>query len=169
MDTFQIIQSSKAGLNTIDGYIVVQNDTSFLRILGNEPKWQLMTATANEDDGRVMVCTNQLRLLESALRLGAELETKPRVEKDKKGREFVKICTITREIGKNDAIFDEENAQVFRRFFEIYNSYTVLCNRAKDETRNLYSALALDNDGGDIYLSDGVWLSSDGSLRDEGR
>jgi hypothetical protein len=169
MDSFQIVQSNKVGLDSKESYIVMRDEISFLRILGDEPEWQLMTATASEDHGRVVVCANQLRLVESALRLGAELETKPRVERDWRGREYVKVCVITRESEKSDATFNEENAEVFRRFFEIYDSYKDLGDRVKDETHELYAALAIDNEGGDIYLSDGVWLSSDGSLHDRGR
>jgi single-strand DNA-binding protein len=37
-----------------------------------------------------------------------------------------------------------------------------------DEMRNLYRGLSTGN-GDDVYLSDGMWLSSDGSIKDLGR
>lgn len=122
-DHFQIIDSDKAGLNSKESYAVIRGNTSFLRILGGEPEWTLVTATASEDHGRINVCTNQLRLVASALRLGAELKTNPTVEKDWMGREYVTICAITRDSGQPDAVFDSENENLFARFFHIFDHY----------------------------------------------
>ncbi len=168
-DVFQILESNKTGLDSDESYVVVRNAVSFLRILGREPEWELMTATASEDHGHIAVCAHQRRLVASALRLGVELDTKPQVEKDRLGREYVKICVITREPGGSDEDFQNENAALFRRFFEIFDSYRDLDSRVGDNMRNLYDDLAIDDQGGDVYLSDGVWLSSDGSLHDRGR
>lgn len=167
-DAFEILRSKKTGLDSIESYVVTRNGTSFLRVLGDEPKWELMTATASEDQGRIAVCSDQRRLVESALRLGSELDTLPRVEKDRIGREYVKICVITRETGQNADVFDEENSRIFRRFFEIYDKYQDPSLRGGDEMCELYDALATDDEGSDVYLSDGVWLSSDGSCHDRG-
>ena len=167
--SFQIIESKKSGLDSRESYVVTRNRTSFLRILGGEPEWALMTATASEDDGRIKVCADQLRLIESALRLGAELDTKPSVETDWLGREYVKICIITREQGQSEKVFDSENESLFRRFFEIYDEYRDLDSRDSSEMRELYDVLAIDDQGGDVYLSDGVWLSSDGAFHDRGK
>ena len=82
MYSIQVLKSDKVGLNSKESYVVVRGKTSFLRILGCEPEWELMTATASEDHGRIRVCSDQRRLVESALRLGAELKTEPKVEKD---------------------------------------------------------------------------------------
>ena len=46
---FKIIPSEKKGLNSEESYIVMREGTSFLRILGAYPDWELMTATASED------------------------------------------------------------------------------------------------------------------------
>lgn len=168
-NTISVLESTKVGLESKESYVVVRNRTVFLRILGADPKWFLMTATADEDHGRVLVCTDQRRLIEAALRLGAELNTGPTVERDWKGREYVKVCVITRESGESDGAFDEENGRALGRFFEIYDNLPKLCSRPIDERCNLYDELALDEQGEDVYLSDGVWLSSDGSLHDRGR
>ena len=168
-DKFAILPSNKSGLDSKESYVVARNRTSFLRVLGDEPKWELMTATASEDHGRIAVCADQRRVVESALRLGAELDTQPRVEKDRVGREYVKICVITRDSGQDDKDFDEEKLRLFRRFFEIYDGYKDPVSRGGHEMRDLYDAIATHEEGGDVYLSDGVWLSSDGSCHDRGR
>ena len=121
--TFQIIKSSKVGLDSDEGYVLIRDKTSFLRVIGGEPMWELMTATASEDHGRIMVCGDQRRLIESALRLGAELNTEPKVDKDWRNREYVKVCTITRDSGQSDEVFENENSALFRRFFEIFDEH----------------------------------------------
>ncbi len=166
---FQVLQSNKTGLNSPEGYVVARGQTSFLRILGADPQWELMTATASEDHGRIKVCSNQLRLIESALRLGVELDTRPSVETDWLGREYVKICVITQQKNQNDKEFNNELSIVFGRFFEIYDSYTDVRSRARDEMIDLYHDLSTGDPSGEVYLSDGVWLGSDGSLHDRGR
>lgn len=166
---FEIHTSNKIGLVSKESYIVTRGSKGFLRILGAEPEWSLMTATANEDDGRIQRCPDQLRLAEAALRLGTELKTEPRVERDWQGREYVKICVITQDAGQAQEAFDKENADLFRRFFEIYDQCANLINRGEDDMRELYDTLSSDSDGGDVYLSDGLWLRSDGSLVDRGR
>lgn len=168
-DEFVLLESSKVGLDSKEGYVVVRNHTAFLRVLGAEPAWSLMTATADEDHGRVLVCADQRRLVEAALRFGAELNTEPTVERDWKGREYVKVCVITRNPGETDEGFDRENKRAIGRFFEIFDSMPRLSDRPLIERRNLYDDLALGDRDEDVYLSDGVWLSSDGSLHDRGR
>lgn len=168
-ESFLIIKSSKIGLDSDESYVVIRDRTSFLRVLGGEPAWELMTATASEDHGRIKVCSDQRRLIESALRLGGELKTEPKVEKDWRNREYVKVCVITRDSKESDEVFECENSALFRRFFEIYDEYKSLHSRDRDEMRELYDVLSTDNEGGEIYLSDGMWLGNDGSVHDRGR
>jgi len=168
-DTFCIQKSDKVGLDSEESYVVIRNSISFLRILGAEPNWIVITATASEDHGRIQVCPDRLRVVESALRLCAEHGGNPGVEKDWLGREYVKIGTITRKPGESEDDFQRENNALFRRFFDIFDSYRRLESRGRDEMRELYSALALDDGSGSVYLSDDVWLSSDGSLHYKGR
>jgi len=168
-NVFQIYQSNKVGLNSKDSYVVTRGKTSFLRILGSEPHWQLMTATADEDNGRIKVSNELLRLTETALRLGIELETTPRVEKDWKNREYVKICGITLNPDQEKIDFNKKLFELFNKFFELYDKYQKIESRAGREMQELYGVLALDNQDDDVYLSDGVWLSSDGSIHDRGR
>ena len=166
---FEIRESQKVGLNSKESHIVIRGRTSYLRILGGEPQWELMTATADEDEGGLLVCRQQPRLIESALRLGAELDTAPIVEKDWLGREYVKICVIKRHPGEDAQKVRGEVDKVIARFFELYESHEPPTSRSRDEMQDLYGALAIDDAGSDVYLSDGVWLSSNGSLHDRGR
>lgn len=165
----EVFQSKKTGINSPESYVVTRNKVSFLRILGAEPQWEIMTATANEDHGRIKVCSNQARLIESALQLGAEIETHPSVEKDFLGRQYVKICVITQPKDHDDEKFNSELSILWKRFFEIYDSHADVMSKSENEMLNLYHDLSNDDQGGDVYLSDGVWFGSDGSLHDRGR
>lgn len=167
--TFEVLQSKKNGLNSPESYIVVRDQTGFLRILGNDPQWELMTATASEDHGRIKVCPNRLGLVESALRLGTELETNPSIERDWAGREYVKICMISQDKNQDDKEFNNELSAVLSKFFEIYDSYTDVRSRTREEMIGLYNELSADDLEGEVYLSDGVWLGRDGSLLDRKR
>lgn len=167
--SFEIYTSNKIGLDSKESYIVTRGNTGYLRILGAEPEWSLMTATADEDHGRIRRCTDQLRLVEAALRLGSELKTEPRVESDWQGREYVKICVITRDAEQAEKDFDKANEEILRRFFALYDECTDLRTRGEDDMRELYGALSSDDEGCDIYLSDGIWLRSNGALDDRGR
>lgn len=169
MTSFEILQSNKAGLNSRESYIVVRNRVSFLRILGANPQWELMTATASEDDGRIKVCGDRPRLVQAAWRLGVEIETRPEVKSDWKNREYVSICGINT---KNSTDIEADRKKIdaiISRFFELYDEYQSADMRSADEMRELYDALAVDDTGGDVYLSDGVWLSNDGAMHDRGR
>ncbi len=126
MALFQLSQSNKVGLHSPESYIVVREGIGYLRLLGSDPEWDFVTATASEDHGRVRVCRNKRRLIESALRLGAERNCMPKVEKDRMDREHVKICVITRNPGQEQVTLLEGLTTIVTRFFEIYDEYSPL-------------------------------------------
>ncbi len=169
MSDFEIIPSRKAGLSSPESYVVVRSRTSFLRLLGQQPSWELMTATASEDTGDVHVCADQRRLIEAALRTCLKLGgTQPKVEADWLGREYVKICIVRQDSGESDGLVKAQLDSVIAQFFVLYDSYESPAARGQNELQHLYGELAV-HQGEDVYLSDGVWLSSDGSLHDRGR
>jgi len=168
-DKIQIRSSRKSGINSKESYIVTRGWTSYLRILGSEPQYSLVTATASEDSGRITVCNDQVRLIAAAKKLGKELETNPSVETDWAGREYISICGIETDPEQNQDDFDREIEQLLSRFFELFDEYKDIETRPENDMVEIYHELAIDDFGGDVYLSDGVWLSSDGSLHDRGR
>jgi ribonuclease D len=56
-----------------------------------------------------------------------------------------------------------------RKSFEIFDEHQSPSPRGKGGMCELYDALPTDDDGSDVYLGDGLWLSSDGSCHDWGR
>lgn len=119
---YQIVRSNKVGLDSEESYVVARNGVSFLRILGGEPHWTVMTATASEDLGPIQVCADLQRLVAVALRLCKELDSSSKVVKDRLGRPYVTIGTITREAGESEDDFQRINNALFQRFFDIFDS-----------------------------------------------
>lgn len=168
MANFQIIESCKTGLLSPDSYVVTRTKTSFLRLLGKKPTFELMTATANEDTSDIRVCLDQRRLIEAALHTSKQFGMLPGVKADRFGREYVKICTISREAGESEEFVYSQLNEVIECFFDFYDNHKSLDVKCEEEMQCLYDELVVD-DGEDVYLGDGVWLSSDGSFHNRGR
>jgi len=168
-DDFDVLRSDKNGLYGPESYVVAREGIGYLRLLGSEPQWSLITATASEDHGRIEVCNDTFRLVESALRLGVEIGTYPNFDVDWKGREFVRICVVNQLPGEERELVSQKLLRLLTRFFEIYDKHLPLKSRSGNEMRELYAFLATDNLGNELYLSSGLWLSADGSLHDRGR
>ena len=166
---YWIRSSGKTGLASKESYIVGRGNQVYLRILGKEPAWQIMTATASEDDGKLKVIPQRIRLVETAFKIGHRRNTQPIPKKDLKGREYVLICSLNRADNETDEEFDKDLAAFTREFFDIFDQHEEVEVQARDEMIDIYQLLSDDNFGEDVYLSDGLWLSSDGSVADRGR
>lgn len=161
--SFKIVSSGKAGLTSVESLLVVRGRTSYLRILGGEPRWELMTATASEDDGHFQVCGDKSRLIGSAVRLSKSLGVLAHDTRDWRGREYVKICTIERDV---DDDLPRLLNQVIEEFFELFDSAEI-SNENTTDMIDIYKAISsCCDDDDDVYLGDGLWLSRDGSLNE---
>jgi hypothetical protein len=158
---FDLLESNKVGLNFELKGIFVRGRTVFLRVLGNESSCAIVTATAGENGGRFVACRDQARLIEGAsqtrLNLGGGA---PVILEDESGRPFVHICSVTE---------TEDVWMVADAFFAVYDQSKTPETAAASETRELYDALSVDGSGDGVYLGDGVWIGSDGSVNDRGR
>lgn len=162
---YEIRESRKQGFNSKESYIVTRGRTSFLRVVGEHPSYDLMTATASEDGNDFIVCNDKVKLLSAALQLASEVGVPPVPRKDRSGREFLYICSI--HLVKPDSLSEVHAA--LGKFFKFFDAVAPNPGVEQDEMRQLYSDLAVDDSLNDVYLSDGIWLSSDGSLHDRGR
>ncbi|XCG51974.1 hypothetical protein ABVK50_29380 (plasmid) [Mesorhizobium sp. WSM2240] len=126
-----------------------------------------MTATASEDDGCVKVCGDRRRLIETAIRLCLALGFNAHETKDRLGRDYVKICRIVRE--RDDEDLRDVLFRTVERFFDLFDGPGEQVTGGADDMIDLYEAISSGGDGEDVYLSDGLWLSSDGSLHQRGR
>lgn len=166
-DQFAIRPSSKCGLDSPEHYIVTFGPYVCLRILGRGTSYEVMTATADEDDGRFLAAPNQALLVDLACRTARALGGEPVRCLDRLGRRYIKIGTI-RDAEGADLIIetllrlaDEEPA---REEGEVAGS-----NETGRELRDIYDAISPDGSGEPAYLGDGLWLDGNGRLSDRGR
>jgi hypothetical protein len=164
---FDIRRSQKFRSNSPDQFIVTRGSIGFLRLIGEEPHYKIMTATAGEDTGEIRPHKNRKRIIETALRTSARMmppgttETHyPNPTSDHQGREYIEICAFE---------YISDAYRVAEEFFRIFDECKETDAPPADEMQKIYAELSIDLSGDDIYLSDGVWLSSDGTLRDLGR
>ncbi|AFN56481.1 hypothetical protein FBY51_0247 [Zymomonas mobilis] len=150
---YKIVESTKSGINTEESFLIVKGNESFLRIIGQNPHYMLMTATANEDNGEYSVCMDTNILLESFQTLAEEININIAYHYDIKKRPYISITF------KDKKYFLENGDTIISKFFEIYNKLL-----SSKEMKELYDELSVFNDGRDVYLSDGVYLRKDGSL-----
>ena len=166
--TIKIEKSYKRGFGGQESYIVTRGMTSYLRLVGHELTYSLMTATTSEDDKSYIVCSDKVKLISAALQFSAELGIPPSLDKDSSCRDFIHICTINLSQGKQQEGVEEVYA-ILENFFEIYDTCDPTSQEVVRDMQEIYTAIANDNSNEDIYLSDGVWLSLDGQLHDKGR
>jgi hypothetical protein len=156
----KVIDSNKDGINNQESASVVCDGTIYLRIWTRSPKFELVTATASENNGYPTVCNEQTRLIATASSLCAKHGGNPEIRKDHAGRIFAVICIA-------DSVI--ELGPVIEEFFDIYDQYKHPNPDSANEMRELYKTLSTSESDDAVYLSDGVWLRSDGTLDDEGR
>ncbi len=154
----------KALITSREHFIVTIGNFVCLRILGQGPKYAIVTATADEDNKLFRALRNQELLIEAARKTSEALGGAHLMCRDNYGREYVQICRI-------------ENQEDARRVIEVFDGF-IPCigndnkqaeSEARNELRELYDALAPDASGEDVYLQDGVWLGSGGKIKDSGR
>ena len=89
---FDIRKSTKAHIDSKEHFIVVRKGTVYLRVVGEEGDYTVMTATAAEDDGNFSAFRDQQAMNEAALRVSDQLDTPPRLKTDFHNRAYVEIC-----------------------------------------------------------------------------
>ena len=164
---FTVSASPKKGITLPESYVVSRGSVLYLRIVGSDPNYQFWTPTA-ADDGHEFQLPERVRLMHAALKFGAELNTEPRRKTDWAGREFIFICTFKNKPGSDAEDLAQFNTMI-AKFFDIFDSCDPTGPKQMDGMREIYEWMAPDDSGEDLYLSDGVWLSADGSLQDKGR
>jgi hypothetical protein len=140
-----------------ESYVVARGNVAYLKIVGKAPEWQLLTATASDDQPGFAACADQARLIAAALKIGEVIQTQPTLERDRQRREQVNICTIVDHLN-NDAHFQQEIADLFMRFFELYDHQPALLPSDETEAGSAYQVLACDGLGQQADYVDGHWV-----------
>ena len=138
---FDIKRSNKAYINSNEHYIVTGNGIVYLRIVGAEGNFVVMTATAGEDYNGEVACPSMASLNEAALRTSKAFGLEPRINRDFHDREYVELCRC-------EYISDAFRASV--RLFDLLEKCR--SDRTTNELVEAYLSLAIDDSGEDIYL-----------------
>lgn len=91
-ESFDIRKSSKAYIDAPEHYIVIHNGTVYLRIVGREGSYAVMTATSGEDMGTDSAFGDQEALNEAAKEVAKQICGIPESKYDHHNRPYVKIC-----------------------------------------------------------------------------
>lgn len=91
-ESFDIRRSKKSYIESPEQFVVVLDQTVYLRIVGQEGTYTIMTATAGEDDGEFRAFNDQSVINAAAMRTSNRLELIPSMKADFHSRPFVEIC-----------------------------------------------------------------------------
>lgn len=89
---FDIRKSRKAYIEAPEHYIVVNNGTVYLRIIGQEGSYVVMTATSGEDVGTDSAFGDQKVLNEAAIEVAEKIRCIPEAKYEHHNHPYVKIC-----------------------------------------------------------------------------
>lgn len=142
---------------------VIHKNKIFLRIALTKNServkfpFELMTATASDNSGIYRGLNDEERnraviAAQKVVKLQFDVESS--VSQDWKGREYVPIALIDQE-----GVDTTELTEMIDLFFQYYYEPNALDNDLID----IYNGICVE-DGEDVYLSDGMWLTSDGRL-----
>ena len=90
--TFDIRRSSKAYIETPEHFIVVWDGIVYLRVIGHEGSYAVMTATAGEDEGHFSAYSDQNALNYAAVLASAQMQLESSTKTDIHDRPYVEIC-----------------------------------------------------------------------------
>lgn len=90
--TFDIRRSKKAHIEAPEHFIVVREKTVYLRILGQEGAYIVMTATSGEDSGHYLAYGDQLALHQAAIVVARHIDAEPIFKADFDNRPYVEVC-----------------------------------------------------------------------------
>lgn len=89
---FDIKKSVKSYIDSEEHYIVARNGVVYLRVIGSEGSYSVVTATAGEDFNAEVVCSDMKSLNESARKVSELLGIAPKHKFDFHGREYIEVC-----------------------------------------------------------------------------
>lgn len=93
MKIFDIRRSSKSYIDSREHFIVAYQSTVYLRVVGHEGNYRVMTATASEDDGSFWAFKSQELLNEAARNVSRQLGVDSISKYDFHNRPYVEMCS----------------------------------------------------------------------------
>lgn len=134
-DGIGIYPSRKVGLGDWQ-YILTVGDYVCLRIVASDAGYNVMTATADEDDKSFVAPLNQALLIDLANKTAEALGVTPVMLKDLSGRSFMGICQI------NDPADEVLIHETFRRIVRENVEAVPVESVTRADLREIYQATA---------------------------
>lgn len=166
MREYEVEISTKSNLRA--GYFIRRGQRVFLRVLlgsGRFP-FDLMTATAGENDKYALGVGDLSISCKAAFLAATEffklkgIDCHPTYLTDRSGRPFVYFCSFS-EGSESEALIFELIDLYFEKLDELLLSFD--SSREGNDLVQIYSDLCV-NRGEPVYLSDGLWLTSSGTI-----
>lgn len=149
-----IIQTSNKLSLRQEEYRICSKPYVFFRLISDRDGVRLMTATAAEDAGEYRAFENQASLISATSRAFEGRNLSYATKKDQMGRAYIETSVYP---DKDDLLHLAATVLDQIGFEDI----SVLALR---EMRAIYDEFSVDDSGEDTYLSDGMWITSDGRL-----
>lgn len=118
---FQIYRTGTLGGNWPAQFSVVRNGEVFLRIVGEDKIYRLMTATAGDDSTRYPACREAQRVIFTAGLLASAYGHRVKLMTDRKGRTYAAPFELHQN-DQSDEKFTNDVMDIIRKFFEIYDA-----------------------------------------------
>ncbi|WP_299912150.1 hypothetical protein [uncultured Paracoccus sp.] len=149
----RIERSTKLSL-TQDEYRICSEPYVFYRLISDGNGFRLMSATASEDIGRFRAFEDQPSLISVTAQVFSDRGLDIVTKEDHAGRSYVETLIYPSE----EDLLHLAATVLDRIGFE---DISVLALR---EMKAIYDEFSSDESGEDTYLSDGMWITSDGRL-----
>lgn len=149
----RIQKSNKLSLQQ-EEYRICSEPYVFYRLISDSSGVRLMTATASEDTGEYRAYEDQGALISSTAQVLADREMEFVTKRDHAERPYIETSVYP----DSEDLLHIASTILDRIGFE---DISVLALR---EMKAIYNEFAIDDSGEDTYLSDGMWMTSDGRL-----
>lgn len=149
-----IIQNSTK-LATDQQYVISSQAVVFFRVTLEADGYKMMTATADEDTGKLKAYESQDRLISSTLFILGDIGRKSKQKDDHAGRPYMEARGFSELL--------DVKAIATRVLVSL--GFDDIAVTALQEMRAIYDDLSINDSGEDVYLNDGVWVTSNGDLR----
>lgn len=149
-----IIQTSNKLSLRQEEFRICSKPYVFFRLIAGRDGVRLMTATAAEDTAEYRAYENQASLISATSRAFEDRSLNYETKNDLMGRSYVETSVYP---DKNDLLHLAATVLDQIGFEDI----SVLALR---EMKAIYDGFSVDDSGEYTYLSDGIWITSDGRL-----
>lgn len=119
---FEIIDSNKLEGKWKQQVVIARKKIIYLRIVGDGQYFRVMTATANENIWSYRICHEKERLWNAATQLARSHNCAEEASKDREGRDYIRIFTLSPPKDLSDTAFNEELYDLIDEFFILFDS-----------------------------------------------